>query len=194
MLIPLSQHDIGRSEESLVLRTLRSKWITRGPMVRAFEQQFRDYLGVRHALAVSNGTAALHLALLAHGIKQGDVVLTTPFTFVSTANAVLYVGAKPKFVDIDPETYNIDPNRIQEVVDSKTRALIIVHVFGFPCDMKPILEICEDHHIILIEDACEALGAQYGGKIGPMVRFFLVGHKNYIPGKQIFHHPKVDIC
>ena len=148
----------------MVLRTLRSDHLTRGPMVPAFEQQFRDYLGVRHALAVSNGTAALHLALLAHGIKQGDVVLTTPFTFVSTANAVLYVGAKPKFVDIDPETYNIDPNRIQEAIDPKTRALIIVHVFGVPCDMKPILEICEDHHIVLIEDACEALGAQYGGK------------------------------
>jgi len=148
----------------LVLRTLRSDRLTRGPMVRAFEQQFRDYLGVKHALAVSNGTAALHLALLAHGIKQGDVVLTTPFTFVSTANAALYVGAKPKFVDIDPETYNIDPNRIQEAIDSKTRALIVVDVFGVPCDMKPILEICEDHHIVLIEDACEALGSQYAGK------------------------------
>jgi len=148
----------------LVLRTLRSNHLTRGPMVPAFEQQFRDYLGVRHALAVSNGTAALHLALLAHGIKQGDVVLTTPFTFVSTANAALYVGAKPKFVDIDPETYNIDPDRVQEAIDSKTRALVVVHVFGVPCDMKPILEICEDHHIVLIEDACEALGAEYGGK------------------------------
>jgi perosamine synthetase len=133
-------------------------------MVRAFEQQFREYLGVRHALAVSNGTAALHLALLAHGIKQGDVVLTTPFTFVSTANSALYVGAKPKFVDIDPETYNIDPNRLQEAIDSKTRALVVVHVFGVPCDMKPILEICDDNHIVLIEDACEALGAEYGGK------------------------------
>jgi perosamine synthetase len=121
-------------------------------------------LGVKYALAVCNGTAALHLSLLAHRIGQGDVVITTPFTFISTANTILYVGAKPRFVDIDPKTYNIDPGRLQEAIDSKTKALIVVHAFGLPCDMKPIIELCEDHHIILVEDACEALGASYNGR------------------------------
>jgi len=167
MRIPLSQPDVGRNEELMVERTLRSGRLTRGPMVEAFEQQFRDYLGVRHALAVSSGTAALHLALLGHGIRQGDVVLTTPFTFISTANVITYVGARPRFVDITRETYDIDPNKIQDSIDSETRALIVVHVFGVPCDMKAITEICEDHHIVLIEDACEALGATYkGNKVG----------------------------
>jgi len=164
MRIPLSKPDIGRAEELMVRRALRSGHLTRGAMVPAFEKQLRDYLGVAYASAVSSGTGALHLALLAHGIGSGDVVLTTPFTFVSTANAILYVGAQPRFVDVDPETYNLDPSRLQGAIDSRTRALIVVHVFGVPCDMKPIIEICEDHHILLIEDACEALGATYEGR------------------------------
>lgn len=168
MLIPLSKPDIGKSDERAILRIIgkciRTGRLSRGPTVAAFEKQFSDYLGVKHSLAISNGTAALHLALLAHGIGQGDVVLTTPFTFVSTSNAALYVGARPKFVDINPKTYNIDPAKLQEAINSKTKALIVVHVFGLPCDMKPIMEICEDHHVTLIEDACEALGATYQGR------------------------------
>lgn len=168
MPIPLSRPDIGKSDQQAILRMIgkciRTGRLSRGPTVTAFEKQFSDYLGVKHSLAISNGTAAIHLALLAHGIRQGDVVLTTPFTFVSTSNAALYVGARPKFVDIDPKTYNLDPGKLQEAVDPTTKALIVVHVFGFPCDMKPIMEICEDHHITLIEDACEALGATYKGR------------------------------
>ena len=168
MRIPLSKPDIGRKEEVEILRiirrSLRTGRLSRGPTVAAFETQFARYLGVEHALAVSNGTAGLHLALLAHGVGQGDDVLTTPFTFISTSNAILYVGARPRFVDIDPKTYNIDPDKLQDAINSKTKALIVVHVFGLPCDMKPIIDICEDHHVTLIEDACEALGASYKGK------------------------------
>ena len=168
MPIPLSKPDIGRSEQAetlrLITRSLRTGRLSRGPTVEAFEKQVAKYLGTKHALAISSGTAALHLALLAHGIGQNDVVLTTPFTFVSTSNAALYVGARPKFVDIDPTTYNIDPAKLQEAIDARTKALIVVHVFGLPCDMKPIMEICEDKHITLIEDACEALGATYDGR------------------------------
>jgi perosamine synthetase len=166
--IPLSRPDISRDVERTALSTIREAFrtgrLSRGPAVAAFETKFRRYLGVKHALAVSSGTAALHLALLAHGIGQGDTVITTPFTFVSTSNAILYVRAKPRFVDIDPHTYNIDPNSLKEVVNRKTKALIVVHTFGLPCEMKPIVDLCEDYHILLIEDACEALGATYNGR------------------------------
>jgi perosamine synthetase len=168
MQIPLSKPDIGKGDERAIMKTIqkciRTGRLSRGPTVTAFEKQFSSYLGVKHSLAISNGTAALHLALLAHGIGQGDAVLTTPFTFVSTSNVALYVGARPRFVDIDPTTYNIDPAKLQEAIDPKTKALIVVHVFGLPCDMKPIMDICQDHHITLIEDACEALGATYKGR------------------------------
>ena len=148
----------------MVLQALKTGCLTRGPILRAFERQFAEYLGVKHSIAVSSGTAALHLALLAHGIRHGDTVLTAPFTFISTANAILYVGARPGFVDIDSKTYNIDPAKLNEEINSKTKAVIVVHIFGLPCDMKPILEICEDHQLLLIEDACEALGASYDGR------------------------------
>ena len=148
----------------MVLRALRTGCLTRGPILNAFERQFAEYLGVKHSVAVSSGTAALHLALLAHRIRHDDVVLTTPFTFISTANAILYSGAQPKFVDIDSETYNMDPAKLNEAISPKVKAVIVVHVFGLPCNMKPILEICEDHHVLLIEDACEALGAFHDGR------------------------------
>jgi perosamine synthetase len=168
MPIPLSKPDIGRTDEQAILRMIskciRTGRLSRGPTVAAFERQFSDYLGVKHSSTISNGTAALHLALLAHGIGQGDEVLTTPFTFVSTSNVALYVGARPKFVDIDPKTYNLDPAKLQEAIGPKTKAVIVVHVFGLPCDMKPIMKICENNHITLIEDACEALGATYEGR------------------------------
>jgi len=161
MRIPLGVPDIGKTEQKLVAKVLRSGQLTRGPVLQAFEEQLGGYLGVKHCIGVSSGTSALHLALLAHGIGEGDVVVTSPFTFIASANAILYVRARPRFVDIDPKTYNIDPSKLNEAIDSKTKALILVHVFGLPCDMRPIIEICEDHHLTLIEDACEALGARY---------------------------------
>jgi perosamine synthetase len=162
--IPLSKPLIGRPEEELVLKVLRSGRLARGPATRTFETEFSRFIGVKHGLAVCNGTAALHLALLAHGIRSGDKVITTPFTFIASANSILYTGARPAFVDIDRETYNIDPAKIAEAIDHDTKAVLPVHVFGIPCDMKAITEICEDHHLTLIEDACEAIGATYNGK------------------------------
>lgn len=186
MRIPLSHPDFSKGDQRAILkgigRCLETGRLSRGPTVEAFEKEVKEYLGVRHALAVSNGTAALHLALLAHGIRPGDVVLTSPFTFISTANVALYVGATPKFVDIDAKTYNLDPEKLNEAIDSRTKALIVVHVFGVPCDMKAIMEICEDHHVFLIEDACEALGATCEGK---MVGTFATSCFSFYPNKVV---------
>jgi len=133
-------------------------------------------------LAVCNGTAALHLALLANDIGNGDKVITTPFTFIASANCVLYTGARPVFVDIDRETYNMNPERIAEAIDDKTKAILAVHVFGVPCDMKAIADLCEDHELILIEDACEAIGSTYNGKA---IGSFATSCFSFYPNKPI---------
>lgn len=164
MKVPLSKPFIEKEEEKLVLQVLRSGSLTRGPMLEEFEKEFANYIGVKHAIAVSSGTSALHLALLLHRIGEGDKVITSPFTFIASVNPILYVGATPIFADIDPDTYNIDPEKLNEAIDEKTKAVIIVHTFGVPCDMKAILEICHDRKLALIEDACEALGTIYNGK------------------------------
>jgi len=167
MRLPLSKPLIGNEEERLVLEVLRSRFLTRGPILEQFEREFAAYIGVKYAVAVSSGTSALHLALLSHRIGQGDKIITSPFTFIASVNPILYVGAKPIFADIDPLTYNIDSEKLNEAIDEKTKAVMVVHVFGVPCDMKPIMDICHDKKLTLIEDACEALGATYhGSKVG----------------------------
>jgi len=180
--IPLSKPFIGQTEERLVLKALRSGRVTRGPVTAAFETEFAKFIGAKHGLALCNGTAALHLALLAHGIGNGDKVITTPFTFVASANCILYTGARPVFVDIERETYNIDPSKIVEAVDENTKAVLGVDVFGVPCDKKAIADICEDHHLIHVEDACEAIGATYNGK---MVGSFSTSCFSFYPNKPI---------
>ncbi|TSA43197.1 DegT/DnrJ/EryC1/StrS family aminotransferase [archaeon] len=180
--IPLSRPLIGKVEEKLVSRVLRSGILSRGPIVESFESAFAQYIGVKHGLAVCNGTAALHLALLAHGVRGGDNVITTPFTFIASANSILYTGAKPVFVDIDRDTYNIDPTKIEEAIDNHTKAVLPVHVFGVSCDMKAIMEICEDHGLILVEDACEAIGTKCNGK---MVGSFSTSCFSFYPNKPI---------
>jgi len=182
MKVPLSKPFIRKEEEKLVLEVLRSDFLTRGPMLERFEEEFARYIGVKHAVAVSSGTAALHLALLLHGIGKGDKVITSPFTFIASANSIVYVGAKPVFADIDPLTYNIDPEKLNETIDKKTRAIVIVHVFGVPCDMKPIMEICNDKKLVLIEDACEALGTTYKGR---KVGAFSTSCFSFYPNKPI---------
>ena len=180
--IPLSKPLIGKSEERLLLKTLRSGRLARGPITKSFENEFARYIGAKHGLAVCNGTAAIHLALLAHRIGSGDKVVTTPFTFIASANPILYAGAKPIFVDIDRKTYNIDPAKVVEAIDSKTKAILVVHVFGVPCDMKAITELCEDHHLTLIEDACEAIGSTYDSKL---VGSFSTSCFSFYPNKPI---------
>lgn len=135
-----------------------------GEEVQEFEKEFAAYCGVKHCVAVNSGTSALHLALLAAGVKPGDEVITTPNTFVATAEAISYTGAKPVFVDIDPRTANIDPRHIARAVTSRTRAILPVHLYGLPAEMDPILEIASRRNLAVMEDACQAHGAHYRGR------------------------------
>ncbi|MGK0673261.1 MAG: DegT/DnrJ/EryC1/StrS family aminotransferase [Halothiobacillaceae bacterium] len=145
--------------------TLQSTQFILGPNVRAFEDEAATYLGVRHAIGVANGTEALHLALLAAGIKQGDEVITSPFTFIATAEAIRYVGARPVFVDIDPRTFNIDPALIEAAITPKTRAILPVHLFGQPADMVAIRALAVRHGLKIIEDCAQSFGADVAGRM-----------------------------
>lgn len=170
-----------------VKRVLESGIIAHGPEVEAFEKEFAEYIGVDYAIAVANGTAALDLVLKAYGISSGDEVVTTPFTFIATANAVLYQGAKPVFADIDPRTFNIDPSSVLEAVTPKTKAVIAVHLYGQPADMKALREIAEDHKLVLIEDAAQAHGAEFmgvkAGALGDVAVFSFYATKNMTTGE-----------
>ncbi len=160
----MSSPDIGQTEIDAVNTVLRSSYLSIGPQVKEFEQRVAEYIGVRHAIAVSNGTAGLHLAVIAAGINAGDEVITTPFSFVASANCILYERATPVFVDIDPHTLNIDPTLIEQSITPRTKAILPVHVFGQPADMDPILDIARRHQLHILEDACEAIGAEYKGR------------------------------
>ena len=183
MRIPLSAPDIDEDDVAAAVRVLRSSRLSLGPVLGEFEQCFAEYVGVPYAVAVSSGTAGLHLALLALGIGVGDEVIVPSFTFIAAANAIRYVGAVPVFVDIDPFTLNMDPECVATAVTSRTRALIVVHTFGCPANMGALLAIAERHGLKVIEDACEAIGAEYRGrKVGT---FGDVGVFAFYPNKQI---------
>src|SRR5215207_10447277 len=154
-VIPLAKPVIGEAEEQAVLEVLRSGQLSLGPHVPAFEQAFAARLGVPHAAAVSSGTAGLHLALRAVGVEEGDEVVTSPFSFVASANAPLFEGARPVFADIDPVTLNVDPDAAAAAITGRTTALLPVHIFGYPADVPAL----ERHGLPIVEDACEALGA-----------------------------------
>jgi len=161
---PLAKPCITKFEETEVLQVLRSSILSLGPKVEEFEKQFAKKIGRKYACAVSSGTAGLHLAMIAAGIGAGDEVITSPFSFVASANCIMYVGAKPVFVDIDPKTYNIDPKKIEEKITKKTRAILVAHIFGQPADMRPIMALAKKHKLKIIEDACESISARYKGK------------------------------
>ncbi|MEI8355114.1 MAG: DegT/DnrJ/EryC1/StrS family aminotransferase [Deltaproteobacteria bacterium] len=148
-----------------IIDTLDKCQFILGPNVTAFEREAAAYLGAGHAIAVASGTDALHLALLAAGVGEGDEVITTPFTFIATAEAIRYVGATPVFVDIDPATFNIDPARIEEAITPATRAVIPVHLFGQPAEMEEIGEICRRHKLLNIEDCAQSFGGSAGGRL-----------------------------
>jgi perosamine synthetase len=154
-VIPLARPVLGPEEEAAVIEVLRSRYLSLGPRVPAFEQAFAARLGARHAAAVSSGTAALHLGLRAVGVTDGDEVITSPFSFVASANAILFERARPVFVDIDPRTLNLDPDAAAAAITPRTAALLPVHIFGYPADTPAL----ERHGLPIVEDACEALGA-----------------------------------
>lgn len=164
MYIPYGRQSIDDADIEAVVKVLKSDYLTTGPAVAAFEKKVADYVGAKYAVAVSNGTAALHVACLAAGIGVGDEVVTTPITFAASANCVLYCGGTPVFADIDPDTYNISPVELERKITSRTKAIIPVHYTGQPCDMDAILEIAHKHDLLVIEDGAHALGASYKGK------------------------------
>jgi perosamine synthetase len=165
--IPLSGPVTGEREEALMLEALRSGRLSLGPKLREFEDAFSRWLGVDRASAVSSGTAGLHLAVRAAGVEPGDEVLTTPLSFVASANCVLYEGARPVFCDIHPRTLNIDPAAAQAAVGERTAGLLPVHVFGYPADMPALERIAQAHGLWIVEDACEALGGRHAD--GPAI-------------------------
>lgn len=181
-MIPIAKPLIGEEEKKAVLEVLESGIIAQGPRVKAFEEEFARMCGVKYAIATTSGTTALHVALLAHGIGDGDEVITSPFTFIASANSILYTGARPVFVDIDSKTFNIDPNKIEKAITKKTKAIMPVHLFGLPCDMDPIMELAKRYNLIIIEDACQSHGAEYKGK---KVGSFGTGAFSLYPTKNI---------
>lgn len=163
-MIHMARPQIGDEEKAAVMAVLESGQLAQGSAVAEFEASFADYCGVKHAIATSNGTTALHVALLAHEIGAGDEVITTPFTFIASANSILYVGAKPVFVDIDPVSYNMNIDQIEAAITKHTKAIMPIHLFGNPADMPRIKEIADRHNLIIIEDAAQAHGAEIDGK------------------------------
>jgi perosamine synthetase len=162
--IPLSAPDISEADIEAVVRVLRTPSLSMGPKLEEFEQAFADYSGAPHAVAVNSGTSGLHLCMRALGIGEGDEVIVPSFTFIAAANVVRYERGVPVFVDIDPQTLNLDPNRIEAAITPRTRAILVVHTFGCPAELSAILEIARRHHLVVIEDACEAIGAEYDGR------------------------------
>lgn len=186
--IPVAEPVIGREEERLVVETLRSGWISSlGEHIQNFEAEFARFCGVKYGVATSNGTCALHLALAASGIGPRQEVIIPSLTFVATANAVLYVGAKPVFVDSELETWNINPAKIEEKITSRTRAIIPVHLYGHPANIKPILRIAKKYKLLVIEDAAEAHGAEIRsrkvGSFGMCGCFSFYGNKIITTGE-----------
>jgi perosamine synthetase len=163
-LIPYGRQSIDEKDVAAVCSVLRSDWLTTGPKVAEFEEAVADYVGAKHAVAVSSGTAALHAAMYALGVGPGDEVIVPPMTFAATANCVVFQGGTPIFVDVDPETLLLDPARIEEKITKKTKAIIAVDFAGQPCDYDRLHDIADKHGVALVADGCHALGAEYKGK------------------------------
>ena len=185
--LPFHQPLIGGEEEKEVVQTLRSGWLSTGPRTQQFERAFADYIGCRRAIGLNSCTAGLHLALVALGIGEEDEVITTPITFPATANVIVHQRARPVFADIDPETLNIDPDKIEEKVTPKTKAIMPVHFAGHPCEMDRISEIAQKPNLKVIEDAAHALEAEYHGRkvglLGNAAAFSFYATKNITTGE-----------
>ncbi|MDO9391698.1 MAG: DegT/DnrJ/EryC1/StrS family aminotransferase [bacterium] len=182
-MIKLASPDITQREIDAVVKVLKSGTLSLGPEILKFERSFAGYTGRKHALAVSSGTAGLHLITRALGLKKGDEVITSPYSFAASVNCILYQGAKPVFADIDPQTLNIDPKKIEARITSRTRAILAVDIFGLPAEFRKIQALCKKHRLILIEDSCEALGAVYQKKRAGS--FGVASVFGFYPNKQI---------
>ena len=181
-MIPIARPLIGEEEQEAVRQVLASGALVQGKRVAEFEARFAEAVGVRHGVAVSNGTLALWVALLAHGVGPGDEVVTSPFSFIASANAALYVGAKPVFVDIDPDTYTLDPDAVREAITPRTRAILPVHLYGGMADMDRLTAVADEHSLVVVEDACQAHGAALHGR---RAGSFGTGAFSFYPTKNI---------
>ncbi len=185
-MIPISKPFIGEAEKQAVMDVLESGMLVQGSRAAKLEEKFAAICNTQYAIATSSGTTALHVALLAHGIGSGDEVITTPFTFMASVNAILYVGAKPIFVDIEADTFNINPELIEAAITPKTKAILPVHLYGYPCNMDAIMDIAQKHGLIVIEDACQAVGSKFHEKpVGSFGTgcFSLYATKNIMAGE-----------
>jgi perosamine synthetase len=163
--IPYGRQEIGEDDIAAVVEVLRGDWLTTGPAVERFERSFAELVGAEHAVAVTNGTAALHLAMLAAGVGPGDEVIVPTMTFAASANAARYVGASVRFCDVRPDTLGIDVEQAAQLVTSRTRAIVVVDYAGIPCDLDAVMQLAADHGLVVIEDACHAVGATYRGRL-----------------------------
>ncbi len=185
-MIPISKPYIGDAEKQAVLEVLESGMLVQGPRTALLEEKFAEICGTRHAIATSSGTTALHIALLAQNVGAGDEVITTPFTFIASVNSILYTGARPVLVDIEEDTFNINPALIEAAITPRTKALLPVHLYGYPCNMAAIVEIAERHNLAVIEDAAQAIGAKFHGQtVGSFGTgcFSLYATKNIMSGE-----------
>lgn len=183
----IAEPDIGEEEIKAVVDVLKSRWLAHGPIVEEFERRFAEYVGARHAVAVANGTAALKTLLWSLGIREGDEVIVPCFTFFATASTAIMVGAKPVFADIELETYNVDPESVLERITPRTKAIVVVHLYGHPANMRVLREIAEDFNLILVEDAAQAHGARTPegsvGGLGDGAAFSFYATKNMTTGE-----------
>ena len=186
-MIPIAKPFMDEEEIKAVAKAIRSGTIAQGPKVRELEEKFAKLCSTKYAIAVNSGTAALHTALKATGTKQGDEVITSPFTFIATANTILMQSAKPVFADIDEDTFNIDPKKIEEKITEKTKAIIAVDLYGHLCDYNEIIKIAEKNNLTLIEDACQSVNAEYNqkkaGSFGNIATFSFYATKNITCGE-----------
>jgi perosamine synthetase len=186
-VVPLSLPFVDEREEELVLEVLRSGRLSLGPTIDRFEEAFAQAVGAPYAAAMSSGTAGLHLLAHIAGVGPGDEVITTPYSFAASANCFIYEGAIPVFADVDPHTLNVDPAAVEAAITERTRAIVAVDIFGYPCELEPLAELADRHGLTLIDDACEALGAEYKGKRvgsqGPSAVFAFYPNKQITTGE-----------
>ncbi len=164
MQIPMSSPDITQKEIDAVMGVLKTPTLSIGPQIKAFESEFAQYIGAKHGVAVNSGTSGLHLSMIGCEINEEAEVISPSFSFIASANCILYEHGKPVFVDIDIRTGNMDPDAVEAAITPRTRAIIVVHAFGQPADLDPIMDVARKHNLYVIEDACEAIGSTYKGR------------------------------